>query len=278
MEQLKPALRILRTKGLSIFDQLILEEILLRKCQSNYFILNNEMKEKDTSIVLGFSGKIAELVNIDRLIEKPIHMIRRYTGGGTVIVDNSTLFASFIMNSKDTPSLPYPRDIMNWSETIYGPIFNKLSAGTNKFALRENDYVLGDCKIGGNAQTITKARWVHHTSFLWDFEPAKMTYLQLPKKRPLYREDRPHASFLTRLSDHVKTVDQLEQALYTQLAASYDLEHVSLSRVNEEVVGLLGGLAADTVARTKIESLETFLGKLAEIPSLIKSGPSCVNL
>ncbi len=32
-------------------------------------------------------------------------------------------------------------------------------------------------QFGGNAQTITRDRWVHHTSFLWDFLPANMGYL-----------------------------------------------------------------------------------------------------
>ena len=50
---------------------------------------------------------------------------------------------------------------------------------TTQFSLRENDYVLGAHKIGGNAQSIVKGRWVHHTSFLWDFDPAKMRYLQV---------------------------------------------------------------------------------------------------
>ena len=32
---------------------------------------------------------------------------------------------------------------------------------------RENDYVLGDVKFGGNAQAVTRGDFVHHTSFLW---------------------------------------------------------------------------------------------------------------
>lgn len=72
----------------------------------------------------------------------------------------------------------------------------------HQFKLREHDYVFGDKKVqqsrrnnttyytlltrvisprltqfGGNAQSITKDRWVHHTSFLWDFDPANMDYL-----------------------------------------------------------------------------------------------------
>lgn len=36
---------------------------------------------------------------------------------------------------------------MSWTEKIYGNVFNK-----QQFCLRENDYVFGDHKVGGNAQ------------------------------------------------------------------------------------------------------------------------------
>jgi len=47
--------------------------------------------------------------------------------------------------------------------------------------------VFGDRKFGGNAQSITKNRWVHHTSFLWDYDVKNMSYLKLPAKVPQYR-------------------------------------------------------------------------------------------
>lgn len=49
------------------------------------------------------------------------------------------------------------------------------------------DYVFGNRKFGGNAQSITKNRWIHHTSFLWDYEVRNMAYLKLPKRAPEYR-------------------------------------------------------------------------------------------
>ncbi|KAL3827667.1 hypothetical protein ACHAXA_000540 [Cyclostephanos tholiformis] len=67
--------------------------------------------------------------------------------------------------------------------------------------LRENDYVLGDRKIGGNAQCISSGGFLHHTSFLWDWNDENMDYLTLPDKRPSYRGDRTHDEFLVRLRD-----------------------------------------------------------------------------
>jgi hypothetical protein len=50
--------------------------------------------------------------------------------------------------------------------------------------------VFGERKFGGNAQAITNKRWLHHTSFLWDFDPANMAALTNPAKQPDYRQVR----------------------------------------------------------------------------------------
>jgi hypothetical protein len=49
------------------------------------------------------------------------------------------------------------------------------------------DYAFSHLKFGGNAQSITKNRWVHHTSFLWDYNVKNMDYLRIPKRVPEYR-------------------------------------------------------------------------------------------
>ena len=54
------------------------------------------------------------------------------------------------------------------------------------------DYTFGERKFGGNAQAITKQRWLHHTSLLWDFDPANMALLKHPAAVPEYRAVRRH--------------------------------------------------------------------------------------
>lgn len=113
------------------------------------------------------------------IIRDNLQVIRRFTGGGTVIVDADTVFASLILNvrklecyakysltinrlkqiksqSADIGCPPYPREIMKWTEQeVYGPVFEDLTASANtagtgsdaKFSLLENDYVWGDRKV-----------------------------------------------------------------------------------------------------------------------------------
>jgi hypothetical protein len=50
---------------------------------------------------------------------------------------------------------------------------------------------------------ISRDRWIHHTSFLWDFEASSMAYLSHPSKTPLYRDGRSQLDFLCRVWDYV---------------------------------------------------------------------------
>lgn len=56
-------------------------------------------------------------------------------------------------------------------------------------------------QFGGNAQCITRNRWLHHTSFLHDFKDSSMDYLLLPSSAPGYRDKRSHLEFLCRLNE-----------------------------------------------------------------------------
>ncbi len=62
----------------------------------NRFLVNHG--QPSLAIVLGISGKVKELVNMSLVKQDNIPMIKRYSGGGTVIVDKSTYFTTFIVN------------------------------------------------------------------------------------------------------------------------------------------------------------------------------------
>ncbi|CAK9162933.1 unnamed protein product [Ilex paraguariensis] len=63
---------------------------------------------------IGF-GALPPLFSADQ-----VPVIKRFTGGGTVIVDQGTVFASLIYNRDAVPGVhPYSRSIMCWSGSIY---------------------------------------------------------------------------------------------------------------------------------------------------------------
>lgn len=131
-----------------------------------------------------------------------IPVVKRFTGGGTVVVDPSTLFVGFVAGKDAVPVEPlFPRDLMQWTaDAVYAPVFERVApSGADSFGLIENDYVVGSRKVGGNAQSLARNRLCHHTSFLWDFDDELMELLTLPEKRPEYRDSRDHTDFVTRL-------------------------------------------------------------------------------
>ena len=275
---MKKVINCVRFNGLNILEQLRYEELLLRNTKDNWFIFNYGTTVP--TIVLGLSGKVIELVNIERVREDKIPMVRRYTGGGTVIVDKNTVFSTLIMNSSDAKTQPYPREIMNRSDKhIYQRVFSDLIKEKGiQFALREHDYVLNDVKCGGNAQTITKDRWVHHTSFLWDYSLNNMNYLALPKKRPQYRGDRNHNDFLTKLNKFIDNIDTFHLQIVTALSDEYEVKTVDENDLNQIIRNILNNRKWDeSTTRTMPEDINLYTVK-NKLESLVKQGPSCVNL
>ena len=225
----------LSKRGIGIFQQLKIEEALFRadKSNRNWLILNSLGSVRERAVVFGLGDgrKPHKLCNVDLARADGIPLIKRYTGGGTVFVDDGTRFITFICNDNilaDSTAqdgiankdllLNSPRPIMKWTGDLYKGAFDKIfkaygksqiqdngeemQRNRNLFDLRENDYIFDKRKFGGNAQSISKNRWVHHTSFLYDFDVSLMSkYLFLPEKQPEYRDHRDHDSFLCKMKD-----------------------------------------------------------------------------
>lgn len=218
---------VLRLHRVPIFEQLLLEEALLRTDPRNWCLIN---VGSPPSIVMGISGKKEELVDCAQATSLGIPLIKRFSGGGTVLVDEETLFVTFICQKELHPFPSFPEPILRWAEDLYKQTFSH-----PQFRLRENDFAIGDKKCAGNAQYIKKDRWLHHTSFLWDYSQERMQLLLMPKKTPKYREGRAHADFLCRLKDFFPSKEHFIDGLLQALAERYALEH----HTREEVLSSL---------------------------------------
>ncbi len=220
-----PSIHLVYLENVSIYQQLLWEEALLR-CDTRCWCLINQ--GSPAAIVMGISSKLDQMVCLKRLKDKPIPVIRRFSGGGTVLIDPKTIFSTFICNANVLPVAPYPVSIMKWTEEFYRPVFS-----SDHFQMRENDYVLGNRKFGGNAQSITKGRWLHHSSLLWDYNPQMMDYLTLPSKRPTYRQDRDHSYFLCKLSDHFNHPEQFKNKIIEALSSHFAVIHSNTQELEQ---------------------------------------------
>lgn len=210
-------MNILKLTNVPILEQLRIEEALLRADQGNWCLINTGAPP---AIVMGISGKPHLLLDLEKVRRDQVQVIKRFSGGGTVYIDPQTVFVTLICNVADFSICSQPKPILEWTEKLYQPLFKGFSAC-------ENDYVFGKRKFGGNAQYLQKGRWLHHTSFLWDYDPAKMEYLLLPEKRPNYRQDRSHTDFLCTLRPQFPKRDELVDSLYKHIKAFFKGEEVS---------------------------------------------------
>ncbi|GAX12895.1 hypothetical protein FisN_11Hh306 [Fistulifera solaris] len=289
-----PTVQYLDLTGLSILERLVLEEYVYQtQTQCNWILigthgLQSTLKEsspwslassfhhssRDAAIVVGIGGKIPELLYTESVQEDQIPVIRRFSGGGTVLMNGDCIWTTLM--GRDFPTRPfYPRPLMEYTATqFFHPLFTRLqsyqqrkqskdsSAVNNLFSLREHDYVWNeDSKIAGNAQSIGKTGWLHHTSFLWQIPSGMSRYLRLPAKRPDYRASRPHEDFVRALSDIFPelTVDDFRRAFRETSEAVYSVESSCvLSELQEgqrlPIVLPEGGLRQwyQTKSRTKV--------------------------
>ena len=186
-------IHLITLKHTPIEKQLEMEKNLLDKEKESFLIVNIGPPK---AIVMGSSQKEEQVIHLEKASLIPI--IRRFSAGGCVILDHDTIMVTFIMNKKDVGIDLYPLSIMKWTEKFYQKC---LSIPT--FSLMDNDYAIGDKKVGGNAQYIKKDRFLHHSSFLWDYNKDYMDMLKHPPKEPAYRKNRPHHDFLTTLKPYL---------------------------------------------------------------------------
>lgn len=213
---MKPILNLIELNSTPILQQLQWEEALLRADQENWCLFN---RGSPPAIVMGISGKVEQLIEQDKLERAPLPLIRRFSGGGTVVVDENTLFVTLICQTNALSIPPFPRPLMQWTaDHLYRPLFPP-----SLFQLQENDYALEGRKWGGNAQSIIKGRWLHHSSLLWDYQSDYMDYLLFPPKTPAYRQGRGHTDFLCRLCDYWPDVLVFQEKILEQLSQYFTL-------------------------------------------------------
>lgn len=205
----RPVLHILHLEPLPIFDQLAVEEALFRADTENWCLINHGTPP---AIVMGMSGRAEEAV--EEGCQIPI--IRRFSGGGTVVVDEGTVFFTLILNHADLPCAPTPADVMSWTGRLLAPAFAPYA-----LEIEEQDYVIEGKKIGGNAQSFSSRRVVHHTSLLWTWQQERMALLKMPRHRPAYRGDRSHQEFCNSLCRYFCRREALIAALERAVGAAF---------------------------------------------------------
>jgi len=150
------------------------------------------------AVVLGASRRVGEDVLFDVCRADGVPILRRTSGGGTVVVGPGALNVSVILPEGWAPGLGAVdvahRHVLEWiaaSIRCAGPPVSLEGRG---------DLVIGGRKCGGSAQRRLKHWFMVHCSILYDFAIDRVVrYLTIPERQPAYRAGRAHQDFLSNL-------------------------------------------------------------------------------
>jgi lipoate-protein ligase A len=127
-----------------------------------------------------------------------VAIARRSSGGGTVVIGPGALNFSVILPIDASPEL---KGVDTAQRFVLGRTLEAIRrAGPFAEMLGSGDLTLGLRKFSGSAQRRLRHNLLIHASLLYNFPLDRIDrYTLMPPRRPAYREDRPHANFVTNL-------------------------------------------------------------------------------
>lgn len=181
-------------------ENLACDEALLEFCEAGHADeVLRVWEPAEYFVVLGYASQIHLEVDLTACRARDVPVLRRCSGGGTVLQGPGCLNYSLILRIQ--PSGP-----LQGITTA-----NRFIMERNQVALQSiiaapiriqgfTDLTLGELKFSGNAQRRKRNCLIFHGSFLLDFDiPLIAQVLRLPARQPRYRQNRSHKDFLTNL-------------------------------------------------------------------------------
>ena len=179
-------------------------------------------------VVVGYANKAAIEVNLSYCQANAIPVLRRCTGGGTVLQGPGVLNYSLILRIDQAGplhSIPATNEfILKRHQSALTPL---LLGQVERNG--QTDLTIGGLKFSGNAQRRQRHCLVFHGSFLLDLDIGLIQKaLPTPSRQPSYRADRSHVDFLVNLK---LPAEQIKSALREAWNADSPLRDVPFDEI-----------------------------------------------
>jgi len=191
-------------------ENLACDEALLQICEDG---LNEDIirfwEPHQHFVVLGLSGKIRSEVYPEPCKQKRIPILRRASGGGTVLQGPGCLNYSLIL--RILPSSPFAsiRDTYATVMTSHREAIEALLE-TPVDIQGISDLALEGLKFSGNSQRRKRRSILFHGTFLLSLDLSIIEeILPLPERQPDYRRNRTHSDFLTNIRQPAARIKEI---------------------------------------------------------------------
>jgi lipoate-protein ligase A len=151
-------------------------------------------------VVVGYSNRVTAEVNVAACKEKGIPILRRFSGGGAVLQGPGCLNYTLVLRNERAGSLSDIGQSFHRVLDRHRELIAKLTSERVEFQ-GTSDLAIAGWKFSGNSQHRKQRATIFHGTFLLNFDLSLIeACLPMPSRRPAYRQDRSHESFLKNLS------------------------------------------------------------------------------
>jgi lipoate-protein ligase A len=180
-------------------DNLALDEALLLEAEAGRSGEVLRLWEwPSPAVVLGSACRLAEDVDEAACQSDHVPILRRTSGGGTVLLGRGCLLYSLVLAYERDSALrevrpSYGYILRHMAQALVGILPAIHQAGIS-------DLSAAELKVSGNAQQRKRNFLLHHGTLLYAFDLSLIgRYLRLPLRQPEYRRGRAHTAFLRNL-------------------------------------------------------------------------------
>jgi lipoate-protein ligase A len=179
-------------------------------------------------VVLGYANKMATEINLEFCSRNHIPILRRCTGGGTVLQGPGCLNYTLILGIDESScrqSIPATnKEVLGKHQVALAPLVSGLIEKCG-----QTDLAIGSLKFSGNAQRRRRKFLIFHGSFLLNFDLGLIEKaLAMPSHQPAYRANRSHMDFLMNLG---LSAELVKRALIEAWDASLPLTDIPFARI-----------------------------------------------
>jgi lipoate---protein ligase len=175
------------------------------------------------AVVMGFSEKNNQAVDPDECRRLGIDVIKRSTGGGSVLQTGGVFNYSFVM---PLDLIVDPRRAFRFGTDLILAVLKAFGLAGMTEGI--SDVALGGRKISGNAQAQRRRTLLVHGTLLVDFDyDLAEKVLRHPLREPAYRLSRSHRDFMITLRELGVSADRnaIEQKAIEAAHAAFESAH-----------------------------------------------------
>ena len=164
------------------------------------------------AVVVSSYQNICREVHVEALRQRGIPVVRRISGGGTVYHDLGNVNYTYIVRAG---ALDY--------DAVLSPVITALNEiGVPARKSRTCDIAIGDLKISGSAQRMTKGRLLHHGTLLFSSDLGVLDQITTHRKNDCFQSRGTQSAIctVTNIREHLAspmTIEEFQNRLLEQM-------------------------------------------------------------